>query len=176
MNAKQFLGVIFILFFIFNNSMAQKVNQRLTNNNNGEEILIGLCTRQAFYEKPFSDWFVNEYNLYRNLADKKIIDSLSKYLNRVKIEVVLGTWCSDSREHFPHFMVIADICHFPDSSLSIICVDREKLAPNIPLENKKIDFVPIFIIYYNGNEIGRIIETPVESIEKHLLDIVSKIK
>jgi len=172
---KLFQIVVLSVFLFINNTFAQKINQRLINNNNGEEILIGVCTKQAFQQQPFSDWFISEYNLYRNICDKAVTDSLKKYLPKCKIEVVLATWCSDSRQHFPHFMCIKDICNLPDSSLTIICVDREKLAPDVQLTDKKIDFVPTFIVYYKGKEIGRIIETPEENLEKHLLKIVQKI-
>ena len=39
----------------------------------------------------------------------------------------------------------------------------------------EIELVPTFILDYNGEEIGRIIESPEESLEKDLLRIISTI-
>jgi len=169
---KKITGTTVLLSVLTICGNGQQINQRLINNNNGEEILVGKCSRNIFHEKPFDEWFSTSYNIYRNLADKNTVDSLKKYLSKYKIEVVLGTWCSDSREHFPHFMCLADMCEFADTNITIICVDREKLAFNFPLGNRNILFVPTFIIYFDGKEIGRIIETPNVSLEKHLWEII----
>ncbi|HRS57596.1 MAG TPA: thioredoxin family protein [Bacteroidia bacterium] len=152
--------------------IAQQYNQRLTNNKTNEEILIGLCTRNAFLEKPFENWFTQEYNLYRNIMDKSICDSLKPLMKNIRITIVLGTWCSDSRQQVPDFFTIADYLNMPDSVITIICVDRDKQAVAFSIEDKKIELVPTFIIYRQGAEIGRIIETPSKSLEKDLLAIL----
>ena len=41
-------------------------------------------------------------------------------------------------------------------------------------EGLRIELVPTIIFYKDGSEIGRIVETPVESMEKDLLKIIEK--
>jgi uncharacterized protein (DUF1015 family) len=48
-------------------------------------------------------------------------------------------------------------------------VDRTKTVEKMELEIEK---VPTFIVYRNGEEIGRIIETPIKSMEEDLYEIL----
>lgn len=176
LNMKKILTFLTVLLSFCYVVSAQQVNQRITNNNTHEEILIGKCTRKALNERPFQEWFQKEYNLYRNTLDKKSCDSLSNLLKDIKIEIVMGTWCSDSRQHVPDFFAIMDYLGVPDSIITIICVDREKQAVTFSIEDKKIELVPTFIFLKKGAEIGRIIETPQKTLEKDMLSILSAAK
>ena len=40
--------------------------------------------------------------------------------------------------------------------------------------NKNIEKAPTFIVYINGQERGRIIETPQKSVEEDLIDIINR--
>ena len=84
--------------------------------------------------------------------------------DNLKIKIVIGTWCPDSRREVPKFMMILDIWKFPVSKVTFIGVDNAKLSPVGEYESLNILRVPTFIIYKNNIEAGRIIENPVTSL------------
>jgi hypothetical protein len=53
-------------------------------------------------------------------------------------------------------------------------LDTKKESPDFDAIANKVSLVPTFIVYRNNQEIGRIIETPNQSLEKDLLKILSK--
>lgn len=85
----------------------------------------------------------------------------------------MGTWCSDSREQIPAFYKILDELNYPSDKVTLICVDRKKKGLSNEADGLNIELVPTIIFYRNGEEIGRIIETPQESLEKDLLGIIN---
>ena len=56
--------------------------------------------------------------------------------------------------------------------LEFIGVDRLKKTHDYSIKELKIKRVPTFIFYKEGKEIGRIIESPNETLEKDFLKIV----
>jgi len=88
----------------------------------------------------------------------------------------MGLWCGDSQEQVPHFYKIIDALNYPDKNITVYCVDRSKKTEKGETDNLGIQFIPVFIFYSEGKEIGRIIETPITSIEEDMLEIFSKIK
>ena len=90
------------------------------------------------------------------------------------IKIVLGTWCIDSRREVPRFVKILDFIEFPSDKILFINVDEEKKGLSDEVQGLEINFVPTFIVYENGKEIGRIIETPFMSLEEDLINIVNK--
>jgi hypothetical protein len=67
-----------------------------------------------------------------------------------------------------------DIIGFPQDSLILIFVDRTKNGLAGETKGLNIERVPTFIVYKNNLEIGRIIETPEETLEKDLSKIVER--
>jgi hypothetical protein len=62
---------------------------------------------------------------------------------------------------------------FDYKNLTLICVDRDKKAPETIVENLKVEKVPTFIFYKGNDELGRIIEVPADLLEKDMLKIIS---
>ena len=54
----------------------------------------------------------------------------------------------------------------------MIALNRKKQSPNGEINNMAITNTPTFIFYKNGEELNRIVETPVESLEKDLVKIL----
>jgi hypothetical protein len=97
---------------------------------------------------------------------------LEKRIYQCGIKVILGTWCRDSREQLPRFMKILDCLQYNTTLLELICVDKLKKADSLDISGLKIEKVPTFIFYFNGTEKGRIIETPVLTIEQDMNHIL----
>jgi thiol-disulfide isomerase/thioredoxin len=85
----------------------------------------------------------------------------------------MGTWCEDSQHQVPGFYQVLEQLKFDEKQVSLIIVDRTKTTPDHLEKDKNITNVPTFIFYKNGKELQRIVESPVESLEKDMLKIVS---
>jgi hypothetical protein len=168
---KSFL-VILILFPAL--MFAQTLNQKEFDEKRNNEMLIGYCNRDGFkmIRSSFDSIFQAEYAAYK--PDQATIDLMKNKFKKIKITVVMGTWCSDSKDWIPRFYKVMDLAGFDYDKLTLICVDHVKNAPVKDLKKLKIDKIPTFIIYRKRHEKGRIIETPTGLLEKDILGILSK--
>jgi len=62
------------------------------------KILIGYCNIEGLQKGDYGTHFNNHYNVYE--PSKASIKKLERKLDNVEITIVLGTWCSDSKEKF----------------------------------------------------------------------------
>jgi hypothetical protein len=169
---------ILILLAIIINSLcafSQDINKKIQNNSTNEEILIGLCNRHGLQSGKYAEWFNQEYDYYKYLMERSNLDSIKSILDSFKITVVMGTWCSDSKEQVPRFFCILDYLKFNFDNLTIYCVDRNKKTMSNEIDNLQIEKVPTIIFFYHGKEAGRIIESPVKSLEKDLMPILRSV-
>ena len=164
---------LFLLLMILSAVIyAQDKNKLIVDEKSGKPMLLGLCDRTAFADTSFSWWFNSEYDNYT--PDSTEVLKLSKVINDVKITIVMGSWCSDSRREVPRFFKILDLLGYGQKNLIIICVDGNKKATGNEVEKLDIKLVPTFICTKDDKEIGRIVETPKETLEKDLAKIVIK--
>lgn len=163
--------ILILILLITSKIFAQQFNNSTVDTVKNKKMLIGYCTREAFQDTAFKDWFDEQYNSYQ--PDYETIDQLEGKLDDVTITIVMGTWCSDSKEQIPAFYKILDELNYPSDKVTLICVDRKKKGLSNEADGLNIELVPTIIFYRNGEEIGRIIETPQESLEKDLLGIIN---
>ncbi len=107
------------------------------------------------------------------IPDAELIVTLRNQAPETRIEVYLGLWCSDSRDHVPVFLKILDAMDAPGLAVDLFEVGR-KTAPGQKyyVEEKAVERVPTFIFYSGGEEKGRIVETPRLSILEDMLAIL----
>jgi thiol-disulfide isomerase/thioredoxin len=146
---------------------SQEINRKIMDPKLNEEILYGYCNRNGLEEGEFGKVFKEYYSIYE--PDKEVMGVMRSKLDSVSILIVLGTWCSDSQEQVPKFFKVLDKIRFNEKNLTIICVSKDKEAGEIDVKKYDIQRVPTFIIFRGSKEVGRIIETPVTSLEKDLL-------
>ena len=153
-------------------AFAQKLNQKTIDPKKNNEMLVGYCNRDGFstVNSIFDSIYKVEYANY--LADAETMNQLAGKLKGIKITLVMATWCGDSRDWVPRFYKIMDELDFNYKNLTLICVDREKKATGTTVEKLNIEKVPTFIIYRKKKELGRIIEVPVDILEKDILKIL----
>lgn len=130
-----------------------------------EHIEIGWTPRTVF-QSPAYSWFDSGYRSYE--PEKELVGKLARMKDSVEILIVYGTWCSDSRRELPHFLKLMDAIQFPPDRISLIAVDRSKLLPAGVSSEHDIKLVPTFIVTYRGLEVGRILESPKNSLEQDL--------
>jgi len=151
---------------------SQEINKTITEPFNNEEILIGHCNISAFSKVPFESWYNQEHKKYK--PDALITDQLKSLdLSGITFVIIIGTWCDDSQKEFPRFIKILNELEFNMQQINIICVNTHKEAETTNVFKMDIEYVPTFIIKKEGIEIGRIIESPKNSLESDLLKILT---
>lgn len=166
--------ISFLLFVLPALAFSQQLNQKSTDPKKNNEMLVGYCNRDGFVDVKcnFDSAFQAEYAIYH--ADKASMEHLAKKMKGIKVTLVMATWCGDSKEWVPRFYKIMDQLDFNYKKLTVISVDRSKKAPGTNVETLNIEKVPTFIFYRKNTEIGRIIEVPVDLLEKDILRILSE--
>lgn len=159
------LAIIIIAFQI--NAQDYKI---IPDEKNGEPLILGYCPVTFLNDSLFYGSWTSEYNSYD--PDYGVLDSLEGKLDSIKITIVFRSTCSDSREQLPRFFKILNELNYNVNTITLIGIDREKQGLSKEAEGLDIQFVPTIIFYKDGNEIGRIVETPYESLEKDLLKIL----
>lgn len=162
--------VIFFSLFV-SSVFSQDLNKVIFDQRAGKDILIDYCNRSGLELGDFGEIYTEGYNNYH--AASTIISELKPLLKDVNIQMVLGTWCYDSKIQVPKFMKLLDELQFDDSKLTIVAVNRMKKSQDANIDDLKIKYVPTFIIYRNKEEIGRIVEKPKKTLEQDLLKIVN---
>jgi thiol-disulfide isomerase/thioredoxin len=130
-----------------------------------------LSNRGRLQQNPFSGWFNNEYDAYA--LNKEAIQVINNDSENLSIKLFMGTWCGDSRREVPRIYRILDAAGFDESRLTLINLNREKNSPGEEEVGLNIHHVPTVILYNNGNEIGRIIESPVQLLEEDMAAILN---
>jgi hypothetical protein len=168
----KFKLVLFILLpLLISKVVLSQSNTAIPEKNTKSDGLIGKCQRIDLQKGEFSGYFFKEYAHYS--PKKEVITLLKNNIYSYSIIVVLGTWCSDSKEQVPGFFKILDELDYNTNYLEIICVNREKVA-GIDISALKIERVPTFIFFRDGIEKGRITETPLLTLEEDIYNLLSK--
>lgn len=157
MGVKAFFSLLFVV-----------AGFQLVNAQRFDKEIVGPLLRDTFMlDEELQQWFPKNYDDYK--LKEQYLPALKNSLAGKSILVVLGTWCSDSQEQFPALMKILHAVDFPANSLRIFGIDREKTQPDYIISRYRITLVPtIIVLDYEGNEVGRITETPEKSLEEDL--------
>lgn len=141
----------------------------------GQPMLLGHCSVAELYREPYSKWYNTSFSNYK--TDSNTIAQLGSALKGKTIEVFLGTWCGDSQREVPRLVKILQQARFDTANLKLIFVDntpgKYKQSPQHEEQGLFIFRVPTIVIY-GKSEMGRIVESPVVSLEKDLLTILQK--
>ncbi|WP_148041208.1 thioredoxin family protein [Rufibacter immobilis] len=135
-----------------------------------ENILIGPTTRVAFENAPYNTWFHPAYLRYQ--PNQKIMDELQPLLENVTVKGYIGSWCLDSQRDLPRLFKVIDQARFPHSRLQLISLREDKSSLKGEEKGDSITAVPTFILYRDGKEVGRIVETAYPTLEMNMLTIL----
>ncbi len=139
-----------------------------------QDTIIGYFDFEQLRTEPYNSWYEAEYSSYP--PDTAILqDTQMQLLKNVEIIVIIGTWCSDSQRETPRFVKILNYLEYNTKDIIAIGVNQNKKAPYTEVDELNIQYVPTIIFKYEGKEIGRIIESPEESLEQDMLTIISSI-
>lgn len=161
-----------ILFFITLTFNSFSQFELIDDEEDGGKMLVGLASRSALMNEHFADWYFDGYDEYT--INEDYVNEISQLMEEIKITIVIGTWCSDSRREVPQFYKIMDALKFDDDNIKFIAVDRNKTTELYNIDELNIKFVPTFIFYHKEKELGRIVEIPNETLEIDILEILLK--
>ena len=162
---------IFILALIFLVSCKNETEINKTVPYEDTVILLGLANETGFKQEPFNTWYKSNYADYK--VDDSLVDELKSLTKDIEIKTFMGTWCEDSQRETPNFYKLLDAIHFNEKNHTLITVSREKTTPQQFEKDLNITNVPTFIFYKDGKEINRIVEYPIETLEKDMVNILS---
>lgn len=136
----------------------------------GNEILVGSVS-YAQMKKFTNTWFKPEYNFYKVNGER--LAQIKPLLDNKNVVLIMGTWCEDSQREVPGMMKILDQAGYDTTSMKIIAVDEDKRTKNGIEERYAPSYVPALIFFEGENEINRIVEFPINTLEQDILDILS---
>ncbi|AVI50163.1 hypothetical protein C5O00_02845 [Pukyongia salina] len=138
--------------------------------NESEDKLLGKINKDKLMKPVFAEWFQPAYEDYK--VNTELVESYKDQLKEYEIEVFMGTWCEDSQREIPTLYKILEAADYPMEQLTIIAIDDEienyKRSPGGEEGGRNIHHVPTIILKKNGNEVNRIIEYPVRTLEEDL--------
>lgn len=138
-------------------------------------MLLGEIEKKDFLSPPFASWFNANYDSYEPAPEA--METIEGNISEVdEIVVYMGTWCPDSKREVPKFFRILDMANYDLDQVKMVAVDRSKNAPDNSQEEYGVFRVPTFIFYKDGEEIGRFVENPRETLEKDVAKIVSGVE
>lgn len=171
---KQFTITLGLIFTLSAFSYGQHQNQVIKDSRLHRDVLVGLCNDQGLQGKLFGPSFKYQYTHYTPSASKVAV--LKRQLNQIRFTLVFGSWCGDSKMQVGRFYKILDQAGYDHSKVRLIAVDRSLQAGEVNIAALKITRIPTIILYKNGAEIGRIVESPMVSLEADLVNLLNKKK
>ena len=165
-------GFCFLFFMIagFITLHSQTINLWVNDTAKAQNVLLGYGDRTGLENSDFNQYILEEYESYE--ADEGVCSYLEKNTDSLEITIVLGTWCHDSKEQVPRFFKILDKIRYNSEKVELIGVGGDKLAGEVDISGLNIEYVPTFIFYKNEKELGRIIETPMSTLEEDMMLII----
>lgn len=130
----------------------------------GNKVIKGIISFEELQRDTAFPWFNKEYNAYH--PNGLAISQLKAAGREDQLIIFAGTWCGDTKEQLPRFYRVLQDANFPMQHVIIYGVDHKKRTIGREEKKYKIERVPTIIILRAGKEIGRIVESPVKSLEE----------
>lgn len=160
---------LFLFLMITIPANAQNDFDKIIDKETGATIFKGRFNIEAIEKQPDFTWFAKGVEAYK--PDEGTLQTLK--LKDYDIVVLMGTWCEDSQILVPKLYKALRMINYPFTHLQIVGVDRAKEGKYKEKAFYNLEFVPTIILFKEGKEVGRIVETVNESIEKDLLKLTN---
>lgn len=118
--------------------------------------------------------FAAEYAAYQvSAADISTLQSLPD-LSDVQLLVLFGSWCHDSEREVPRMLKLLQHSGVALNTIALQAVDRQKQHPDGLQQTYALQYTPTIIVLRDGQELGRIIERPKQSLAADLAQIINR--
>lgn len=135
-------------------------------------VLVGPVTRGEV-EAAVPDWVGAQVEAE---PDPEATAALAAVEPGARVDVYLGTWCSDSRRELSRLWRALDeaggMTGTVPFELAYVAVDRDKEEPGELLSGVGLEYVPTFVVHRDGTEVGRVVEVAPHGIERDLLELL----
>ena len=148
-------GIIFLIVFLTFHCFSDVINK----------YPVGDITKKSLLEQY--DEFAKKYNKF-SFESPPYIET-----EDITVKVLFGTWCHDSKREVPKMLKIFEAYGLEDNNISLIAVNPKKNEPLKTINQFNLEFTPTFIFFRNGEEIGRIVEKPNQSLLEDFKLIIS---
>jgi len=138
----------------------------------GQKIVTGKISPSMLASDSSFQWYNQNYSSFT--PDSASVVFLSTEAKNIHFIVFGGTWCVDTKRELPKFFKTVSLAHIPESNIELYGVDRSKQSSDGLTEKYHVTYVPTFIVFSDGKEVGRIVEHPEEGIEFDLVHILQK--
>ena len=164
------IRILSILLFVllFQTGFSQDFNQIIHDEDRQKDILVGELNMDGIMGSVFGEYYFEEFETYQ--PNMQIMESLITNLAPdFQYTIVLGTWCGDSKREVPRMLKVLEEAGIDSDDIKLYAVDFSKEAENTPVGTLNIVKVPTLIVYKDMEDIGRILDPLVESIEGDVL-------
>jgi len=165
---KNIIILFFTIIFLNCETKGENENINIKISSKGEKMVVGKISYNKLVD--FSKKWENSDQTNLNLKNDSKLKSL--FFN-IKIKIFMGTWCEDSIREIPYLFNILNSINYNIESVEIICVDENKNTPEGYEKDFEIIKVPTIIFFKKNEEINRIVEFPVETLQKDIIKILS---
>jgi len=165
---KNIIILFFTIIFLNCETKGENENINIKISSKGEKMVVGKISYNKLVD--FSKKWENNDQTNLNLKNDSKLRSL--FFN-IKIKIFMGTWCEDSIREIPYLFNILNSINYNIESVEIICVDENKNTPEGYEKDFEIIKVPTIIFLKKNEEINRIVEFPVETLQKDIIKILS---
>lgn len=131
----------------------------------------GVINIDYLFNSPNTSWFEENYSKYT--PDFQTLSNDFSNLKSFEIEVFMNVNCHDSEREVPRLIKILDQLKFSKNNLKIVLLNSDKKSKDGLEINKKITNTPTIIFKKDSIEINRIVEFPVENLEKDIFKIIN---
>jgi len=156
-----FLALLLLIF----NSCNESLNYNLKD---------GEVDKDYLFNSKNTKWFPKNYDSYKSdiFLSENNFDNIDNFI----IELYMGITCHDSEREIPRLIKILDEINFPDNQLNIFLLKRDKTSDYEYEKGKNITNTPTIIFYKDSIEINRIVEFPIETLERDIYKIINEIE
>ncbi len=138
----------------------------------GHKIVVGEISPDSLLAE-IPAWRVVFESYHPN---PKVVDELAAIEQDLRIVIVMGVWCPDSRAGVPTFLKVLILAGNPHLKVRLYAVNRKLDDPTHAAQRYDVTHVPTFIIYSGEKEIGRMVEIPEVTFESDLVKLLKKAK
>ena len=131
---------------------------------------FGEFSRNQLENSTHNNWFLKNYNAYP--LNKALVSQIDSLFDDIEVTIYMGTWCEDSQREVPGFFKIIDALEANDQVRPIVGLNEDKVSHDGSAEQAGVTNVPTFVLSKDGQEINRIVEFPIISLEQDILDIL----
>ena len=144
------------------------------NENLNYNLIDGEVDKDYLFNSKNTKWFPKNYDSYKSdiFLSENNFDNLDNFI----IELYMGVTWHDSEREIPRLIKTLDEINFPDNQLNIFLLKRDKTSDYEYEKGKNITNTPTIIFYKDSIEINRIVEFPIETLERDIYKIINEIE